>query len=130
MRVDEGLGWRLVVDRSRDPFPVLIGGEAWAMELTSDEALALADGVALLRSQHHQLADRLMDEEDLELDWERDRLWIGLSLRQGSWSLRFVLEGGGLRRSVEAGWDDGASPAIALALETLPGLLSPGSAAH
>ncbi|MFM8524861.1 MAG: DUF1818 family protein [Cyanobacteriota bacterium] len=128
MQVDEGHGWRLVVDRSRQPFSVLIGGVDWAVELSDDEALALAAGVERLRSQYAQIADQLLDQEDLDLDWERDNLWVGLTLHQGQWSLRFVLEGAAGRRSVEAGWEARASPALALALEALPRLLAADAA--
>lgn len=124
MRVDEGHGWRLVVDRGRQPFSVLIGGADWAVELSDDEALALAAGVERLQRQYEQIADQLLDQEDLDLDWERDNLWVGLTLHQGQWSLRFVLEGVAGRRSVEAGWAAAASPALALALEGLPMLLA------
>jgi len=124
MRVQEGQGWRLVLDPDRQPFCVLIGGSGWAVELTRDEAVALAEGVSGLQAQHRQIADQLMADEDLDLDWERDQLWIGLSLKRGQWTLRFVLEGVAGRRSVEAGWEAGASEAVALALEEVPGLLT------
>lgn len=124
MRVEEGLGWRLVVDPSRGSFPVLIGGPSWAFELTAAEALSLASGVSGLREQHRRLEAQLMADEDLELDWERGHLWVGLTLHQGQWSLRFVLEAAAGRRSVEGGWDPTASPALAQALEAVPMLLA------
>jgi hypothetical protein len=124
MRVQEGQGWRLVLDPDRQPFCALIGGSGWAVELTRDEVLALAEGVTCLQDQHRQIADQLMADEDLGLDWQRNELWIGLSLNRGQWDLRFVLEGVAGRRSVEAGWEGGASQAVALALEEVPGLLS------
>ena len=51
MQVQEGEGWRLVVDPAREPFAVLIGGEGWAAELTGGEARALSRGVAQLVRQ-------------------------------------------------------------------------------
>ncbi|MFL0731274.1 MAG: DUF1818 family protein, partial [Prochlorococcus sp.] len=33
----EGAGWRLARDPARTAFPVLIGGESWAVELTQAE---------------------------------------------------------------------------------------------
>ena len=124
MRVEDGLGWRLVVDPARHPFPVLVGGASWAVELTAAEAQGLASGISALLDQHHRLATQLMAEEDLELDWERDHLWVGLTLHQGHWSLRFVLEAGAGQRSVEGGWDQTASPALAQALQAASTLLS------
>ena len=70
MKVEEGEGWRLVVDASRAPFPVLVGGEQWAAEFTVVEGLALAKGIGRLVDQHHALADRLMAEETIELELE------------------------------------------------------------
>lgn len=124
MQVHEGQGWRLVVDPRRQPFSVLLGGALWSVELTGAEALALADAVALLLDQHRRIADQLMEDEDLELDWERDNLWVGLTVHQGLWSLRFVLVSPAGLRSVEAGWDEIASPALASALEAVPQRLS------
>lgn len=120
MQVTEGQGWRLVVDPHRQPFSVLLGGSLWSVELTGAEALALADAVAVLLEQHRRIADQLMADEDLELDLERGNLWVGLTVHQSRWSLRFVLESPAGLRSVEAGWDEAASPALALALEALP----------
>lgn len=124
MQVTEGQGWRLVVDPHRQPFSVLLGGALWSVELTGPEALALADAVAALLDQHRRIADQLMADEDLELDLERGDLWVGLTMHQSRWSLRFVLESPAGLRSVEAGWDEVASPALALALEALPQRLS------
>lgn len=123
MRVQEGLGWRLVLDPARQPFCALIGGSGWAAELTRDEVLALAEGVARLQVQHRQIADQLMADEDLELDWERGDLWIGLSLNRGRCILSFVLEAAAGRRSVEASWEGESSQAMALALEVVPAML-------
>ena len=38
----EGPGWRLARDSSKKTFPILIGGQGWAMELRESEWSALA----------------------------------------------------------------------------------------
>ena len=52
----EGLGWRLSRDPSRSVFPVLIGGQDWALELKESEACELASLIAdLTESGIHEL---------------------------------------------------------------------------
>ncbi len=121
MQVREGEGWRLAVDPSRRPFPVLIGGAGWAAELSATEARALGRGVATLMAQHRQLLATLMAEEaielELELELEPGSLWLALAGDRRHWSLRFVLAPAGERRGLEGGWSGDASAAFAAALE-------------
>ncbi len=121
MQVQEGEGWRLAVDPSRQPFPVLIGGGDWAAELSALEGEALQRGVCRLVAQHRQLADALLAEEAIELEIELELgggcLWIGLEGDREHWCLRFVLSPPVGQRGLEGGWSAGASAAIAAALE-------------
>ncbi len=121
MRVQEGEGWRLAVDPSRRPFPMLIGGAGWAGELNAVEARALARGVATLVGQQRQLVATLMAEEaielELELDLEPGSLWLALAGDRRQWSLRFVLAAAGGQRGLEGSWSVDASAAFAAALE-------------
>lgn len=130
MKVQEGEGWRLMVDPARGPFAVLIGGEGWAAELTETEARALSDCVARLVQQHGELAGSLMAEEELGLELEveleaegepagRDAagvLWLALEGDRHHWSLRFVLTPGPARRALEGSWPAAASLPFAAAL--------------
>lgn len=130
MRVQEGEGWRLVVDPARDPFAVLIGGEGWAAELTVAEARALAGGVARLERQHRELVPTLMAEEAISLELEMelepqagpagpgagDVVWVALEGDRDRWSLRFVLTPRPGRRAFEGSWTVAASPPLAAAL--------------
>ncbi len=121
MQVQEGEGWRLAVDPSRRPFPMLIGGAGWAAEISVGEARALSRGVATLVGQHRQLGGTLMAEEaielELELELEPGSLWLTLAGDRRQWSLRFVLTPAGERRGLEGGWSVDASAAFAAALE-------------
>ena len=113
----------MAVDPGRSPFPVLVGGgddQAWAVELTADEALALAQGVQRLADQHRDLEPHLMEEESLELEWETSwgagSLWLSLEGGRRAWRLRFVLTPAADQRAVEGSWGEGASRALAAAL--------------
>jgi len=121
VRVQEGEGWRLAVEPSRRPFPMLIGGAGWAGELSAVEARALARGVATLVDQHRQLVTTLMAEEaielELELELEPGSLWLALAGDRRHWSLRFVLAAAEGQRGLEGSWSVDASAAFAAALE-------------
>jgi hypothetical protein len=118
--VQEGEGWRLAVDPSRQPFSVLIGGCGWGVELSAAEAWALRRGVGRLAEQHRGLVPTLMEEEsielELELTLEAGSLWLALVGDRCHWSLRFVLTPATGQRAVEGSWSPAASGAFAAAL--------------
>lgn len=121
VQVLEGQGWRLVVDPCRAPWPVLIGAEAWAAELSAGEARLLASGVQELAVQLEALADQLMAEEAITLELERPcgagSLWLEIEGHPSAWALRVVLAPGPERRGFEGRWCPQGSAAIAAALE-------------
>lgn len=127
----EGRGWRLLVDPARQPFPVLIGGAAWAAELTWAEVRELRHLAGELERQLAALADRLLAEEAISMALERPlgpgSLWMELEGHRHCWSLRFVLTPATGARALEAGWDGAASAAISAALQ---GLVLPPPAAE
>lgn len=135
MRIQEGDGWRLVVDPARSPFPVLIGGNGWATELTLAEAALLRRGVMSLVEQHGDLMGGLMAEEALTLEFEAalatdptgpgGELWLELEGNRQQWSLRFVLTPGPHRRAVEGSWAAAASRSLAAVLQQQGDLADP-----
>jgi hypothetical protein len=126
LRIEEGDGWRLVIDPARAPFSVLIGGAGWATELTRAEAALLRHGVLRLVDQHGALVSGLMAEESLTLEFEAalaagsdsppGELWLELEGDRQGWSLRFVLTPGPHRRGVEGSWGPAASHSLAAVL--------------
>ncbi len=116
MQIQEGPGWRFCVDPARDPYPVLIGGDGWAVELDAWEARTFLDGCCLLADELEAMADRLVPEERVTLELERDTLWLELEGQPASWRLRFVLTPGPGGRGVEGGWSDTATAALVAAL--------------
>lgn len=123
MLVLDGKGWRLRVDPDRHPFPVLMGGDAWAAEFSWAEAAQLRQLAGALERQLAAIADQLLPEEAIELELERElnpgSLWMELVGDSRRWSLRFVLTPAPGRRGLEAGWDPEASAAICAALQGL-----------
>lgn len=114
----EGPGWRLARDPTRGQFPVLIGGEGWAFELTEDEWAALADLVLTLERQHRALVDQLMAEEAIELELDRGLWWGCLQGDRARWSVSVVLTPAA-GRGVEGHWPSPASAAMVAAMRTL-----------
>jgi hypothetical protein len=99
---------------------VLIGGEGWAAELSSEEAAALRHGVGRLLEQHRALVNGLMAEEAISLELEQElspgALWLALEGDRHRWALRFVLTPGPPRRGLEGSWSEAASAPFAAAL--------------
>ena len=119
MQVQEGEGWRLLVDPARHPFVVLIGGAGWAAELTAQEAESLRQGFGQLLEQHAAFADQLMEEESIGLELDLGGLWMALDGDRRHWQVRFVLTPEGLQRGLEGSWDGSGSQAMAEALAQL-----------
>lgn len=116
MQIQEGEGWRWLVDPDRHPFVVLIGGQDWAVELTAEEARGLRQGLVQLVQEHRSLADQLMPEEAISLEMERGPLWMALEGDRAMWQLRFVLTPNSESRAVEGSWQPKASVALVAAL--------------
>jgi len=115
----EGPGWRLARDPARTAFPVLIGGEGWAFELTQDEWQCLQSLVVELTDQHQQLVDQLLAEESICLEMERQPWWACLDGDRHSWSLQVILQGDGEKaRGAEGCWSVPAAQAMATAMRT------------
>ena len=117
----EGEGWRLAWDAHRQPFSVLIGGDGWAVELTTAEAEALRDAVADLAQQHAALVEQLMAEEAIELELERGAWWLAIEGDRCSWSLRVVLNPSSGQRALEGSWGVAAARPFSQALQQLFG---------
>jgi len=121
MQVQEGEGWRWLVNQARQPFSVLLGGPGWGVELTAAEAGELQRGLLDLVLEHRALAAQLMPQEAITLELERGPLWLALEGNRDAWELRFVLTPAGGSRAVEGSWPPSASLALAEALGANPG---------
>ena len=116
----EGPGWRLARDSSRTGFPVIIGGESWALELTEQEWTVLVPVICELIDEHTSLKNQLMPDESISLELERQPWWGCIDGDKDSWSLKLVLEGDGNHiRGIEAYWPKPSAQAIAFAMRTM-----------
>ena len=115
------MGWRLAWDSSRSQFPVLVGGEGWAAELSRVEAESLRDAVADLVAQHRSLVDQLMAEEAIELELERGVWWLAIQGDRCTWSLRIMLTPAPGQRALEGCWSADAAGPFSQALQQLFG---------
>ena len=116
----EGPGWRLAKDPSREKFPVIIGGDGWALELTEQEWISLIDLINELIVQHKGIKNQLMQEELICLELEREPWWGCLDGDRDSWSLQLILDGNEERiRGVEVYWPEPAAQSITSAMKTI-----------
>ena len=120
MILQEGSGWRLAVDASRKSFPVLLGGENWAIELTHHEWKALLPIIDELIGELKKLENQLMPEELICLEMEKKPWWVCLDGEWQSWNLQIVIDGDGQSiRGAEAFWPTPASQSIVCAMRTI-----------
>ena len=101
----EGLGWRIIIDSTRDNFSTLIGGENWAIELNKFEWENLVKLVIDLSDQYKSVREQLMGDEDITLELERSPWLAILKGDQNGWNLRLILSASGLlNRGAEVYW--------------------------
>ena len=116
----EGPGWRLAKDTSRKYFPVLIGGDRWAIELAEPEWNSLLPVIDELVTQHKELENQLMKEESICLEIGREPWWGCIDGDSESWSLQLILESkGDESRGFEAYWPAPAAKAITAAMRIM-----------
>ncbi len=105
MILKEGSGWRLEKDISRDSFPILIGGEYWALELSYSEWISLYPVLKKLLDQYEKISATLMKEEEIFIEIEISPWWACIDGKIDNWCLKLIYSGefvGG--RSFEVVW--------------------------
>ena len=116
----EGPGWRLARDLSRNGFPFLIGGEFWAVELTEMEVKGLHALLVELVHQHTLIRDQLMEDESITLELQQQAWWGCLDGTRDRWGLQVVLQGSEMQqRGLEGSWPAPAAQAFLAALRTV-----------
>ncbi len=117
---EEGQGWRLARDPSRKNFPILIGGEGWALELTKDEWRSLVLLINDLLAQLQQLESQLMKEELISLEMERLPWWACVDGDRLAWSLKLIFQDHENRsRGFEVFWPIPSAQAFVAAMRTM-----------
>ncbi len=109
----EGEGWRLEFDECKKDFPVLIGGEYWAVELSKNEWDSLNSVISKLIDQYESLTDCLMIEEKILIEIDIPPWWACIDGTKNGWNLKLILSGQGCNgRAVELFWPEPAAQVI------------------
>lgn len=112
----EGVGWRLGWNPSAAEFTGLLGGDAWALEVTTAE---LADVCRLgrhLAETMAAMAAELMDAERITCEQETTLVWLEAEGFPDQYDLRLILLTG---RGGEGTWPAAAVPFLLAALGNL-----------
>ena len=114
----EGPGWRVAMDSLRSRFPVIIGGDGWAVELSEKEWISLMEIIKDLTNQHKKLDNVLKPDESVCLEIEKQPWWGCIDGDRKTWSLQLILEekGGVSARGFEASWPVPAAQSITSAM--------------
>ena len=116
----EGPGWRIIRDSTRDNFPILIGGESWAIELSESEWKSLVKVVIDLSDQYKNIKDQLMGDEDITLELVSNPWLAILKGDQYGWKLKLILESGDSRsRGAEVSWPRNVTLHISNAMRSM-----------
>ena len=116
----EGPGWRIIRDSSRNSFPVLIGGESWAIELKEAEWKVLVKVVIDLADQYENIKGQLMGDEDITFEFESNPWLAILKGDQYGWNLKLILESSdSLNRGAEVFWPRNVTFNLSNAMRTM-----------
>ena len=116
----EGLGWRIIRDSSRENFSTLIGGETWAIELNNSEWENLVKVIIDLSDQYTLVKEQLMGDEEITLELERSPWLAILKGDQYGWNLRLILSDSCLlNRGAEVYWPRNVTNHVANAMRTM-----------
>lgn len=114
--ITKGKGWRIGWKESSTVYQGLIGGEDWAIELTSQE---MRDFLRLLLQIDQAIIDisqHLMEEETIVCEVESDLIWLGAQGYFDRYSLRIILLQG---RGCEGTWDESVIQELIQASQSL-----------
>lgn len=111
----KGVGWRLGWDPNASDYPGLVGGEDWALELTSAEFTSFCQLMQQLTDAITAIAAELMTEEQLQCEVEDPVLWLEAYGCPEAFSVRLILQQG---RRGEGNWPAAIVPELVLAIPT------------
>ena len=100
----EEKNWRLIKDFKKGKFCFLIAVNNWAIELQKKEFYSLYLSLLELNKQLLDISNQLMDEECINLEFERLPWYLELEGKKSEWNLRLVFESQDQTRSFEMYW--------------------------
>ncbi len=104
MPIKEEDNWRLIRNPDKGKYCFLISVNQWSIELQEHEFLSLFKLLDSLIDQLLGLENELMDEELINLEFERLPWYAELDGTKNEWSLRIIFESNQQTRSFEMYW--------------------------
>ena len=104
MPIKEEDNWRLIRNPDKGKYCFLIGVNHWSIELQEHEFISLFKLLDSLINQFMILENQLMDEELINLEFERLPWYAELEGTKNKWSLRIIFESNEQTRSFEMYW--------------------------
>ncbi|ERN40389.1 protein containing domain of unknown function (DUF1818) [Rubidibacter lacunae KORDI 51-2] len=111
-----GPGWRLGWDPHAERYLGLIGTDDWAIELTEPELDDFCRLLAELDETIRQLANVLMDAEQVTCELESELLWLEAEGYPHAYTLRAIFTGD---RRCEGSWTAASIPGLVHAVRGL-----------
>ena len=93
MPIKEEDNWRLIRNLDKGKYCFLINANRWSIELQEHEFVSLFKLLDSLIDQLLILENQLMDEELINLEFERLPWYSELEGTKNKWSLRIIFEG-------------------------------------
>jgi hypothetical protein len=111
-----GIGWRLGWNEAAPQFPGLVGSDDWAFELTRDEFQDFCRLFIQLTDSVEQIADELMDAEQLQCEVESEHVWLEAFGEPQAYSLKIILN---QDRGAEGTWPTSAIAPLLQAVQSI-----------
>jgi Domain of unknown function (DUF1818) len=115
-QLKQGAGWRLGWDSNAIAFQGLVGGDEWAIELTTAELEDFCQLVAQLNTILCQMSQELMDEERITCEVESELIWLEAEGYPDNYELRLIVLTG---RRGEGFWNASAVSELLQAAQIL-----------
>ena len=109
MPINKEDNWRLIRNPDKGNYCFLISVNKWSIELKEHEFISLFKLLDSLIDQIQILENQLMDEELINLEFERLPWYAELEGTKNQWSLRIVFESNEQTRSFEMYWPSSIS---------------------
>ena len=104
MLLKEEDNWRLIRNPDKGKYCFLISVNQWSIELQEHEFVSLFKLLDALIDQFLKLENQLMEEELINLEFERLPWYVELEGTKNNWSLRIIFESDEQTRSFEMYW--------------------------
>ncbi|MGK7876635.1 MAG: DUF1818 family protein [Xenococcaceae cyanobacterium] len=114
--IKSGPGWRIGWNPEAEEYKGLVGGDAWAIELTEAELNDFCRLLEQLVQTMSQMAEELMDEERIACEAESNLLWMEVEGYPHAYSLRLILNQG---RRCEGNWPEAVVSKLAQGAQML-----------